>query len=325
MMSDVESLPWIEKYSANSLNEIYGNHLIIDRLRNMRDNNNLTNIILIGPSGVGKTKCIECLAKDLLPENYDEALLQLSGSEERGINSIRFNLKSFAQKKVVLPKNQYKIIILDEADSINVSSQQALRRIIENYSYNTRFIFICNDISKIIEALQSRCTMYKMNKLEKEDIVNMLEKICLKEHIDYTKESLQYIYKHTNGDMRQAINYLESIYYCYKNIKLCNIKNILCCNDDTIVKNIFKSCLKDDIKEACKLINELLKNGYSDGDIVNLLFNYLKNDEKSFDNNKIDNMLNLALRYIKLNEGYTNKIFLYGLMANFCNSKITQK
>ena len=319
MLND-ENLPWIEKYEPNSLQDILGNNLIIERLKNMKVKNNLSNIILIGPSGIGKTKCIECLAKDLLQENYDEAVLKLDGSEDRGINTIRCNLKSFAQKKVILPENRYKLVILDEADSINVSSQQALRRIIENYSHNTRFIFICNDISKIIEAIQSRSTMYKMNKLEKRDIVSMIEKICIEEKIYYTNDSLEYIYKHSNGDMRQAINNLENIYYCYNNIKLCNVKNLLCCNEYDLIKNIFKRCSEGNIREACKLIDDLLKNGYSDGDIVNLLFNHLKNNEKTFDERKINNILKLSLKYIKLNEGYTNKIFLYGLMSNFCNS-----
>lgn len=317
-MSYIDNLPWIEKYVPNNLDEIYGNNLIIERLKNMKLNNNLSNIILIGPPGIGKTKCIECLAKDLLQENYNEAVLKLDGAEDRGINTVRCNLKSFAKKKVILPENRYKLVILDEADSINVSSQQALRRIIENYSHNTRFIFICNDISKIIEALQSRTTMYKMNKLEKKDIVSMIEKICLEEKINYTNDSLEYIYKNSNGDMRQAVNNLENIYYCYNNIKLCNVKNLLCCNEYNLIKNIFKKCSENNIREACKIIDDLLKNGYSDGDIVHLMFNYLKNDEKSLDEKKIDNILKLSLRYIKLNEGYTNKIFLYGLMSNFC-------
>ena len=136
---------------------------------------------------------------------------------------------------------------------------------------------------------------------------------------------LEHIFKHSNGDMRQAINNLENIYYCYNNIKLCNVKNMLCCNESILIKNIFKKCLESDIREACKLVDNLLKNGYSDGDIVNLLFNYLKNDEKMLDDRKIDNILKLSLKYIKLNEGYTNKIFLYGLMANFCNSITSQK
>lgn len=319
-MSDIKNLLWIEKYVPISLDDIYGNRSIIERLKNMKVNNNLSNLILVGPSGIGKSKCIECLAKDLLQENYNEAILLLDGSDDRGINTIRSNLKSFAQKKVILPENHYKLVVLDEADSINVSSQQALRRIIENYSYNTRFIFICNDISNIIEAIQSRSTMYKMNKLEKQDVVSILEKICLNEDVEYTKDSLECIYKYTNGDMRQAINNLEIIYYCYNNIKLSNVKNMLGCNEDTIIKTIFKRCSEDNIREACKLIDELLKNGYSDGDIVNLLFNYLKNDEKNINDKKIDNILKLSLKYIKLNEGYTNKIFLYGLMSNFCNN-----
>ena len=141
-MSNDNDVPWIEKYNPKELSDIYGNNNIIERLKNMLLNNNLSNLIISGPSGTGKSCSIKCLVKESLGDSISEGLLELNGSDDRGINVIRVLIKSFAQKKLLLEQGKYKIIILDESDSITVGSQQALRRIIENYSKITRFIFM---------------------------------------------------------------------------------------------------------------------------------------------------------------------------------------
>ena len=170
-MNNDNDVPWIEKYNPKKLSDIYGNTNIISRLENMLANNNLSNLIISGPSGTGKSCSIKCLVQQALGDSISDGLLELNGSDDRGINVIRVSIKSFAQKKLLLGEGKYKIIILDESDSITVGSQQALRRIIENYSKTTRFIFICNHLNKIIEPIQSRCTMLEFEKLHQKDIL----------------------------------------------------------------------------------------------------------------------------------------------------------
>ena len=88
----------------------------------------------------------------------------------RGINVVRDKIKRFAQQKIPLPEGRHKIIILDEADSMTSSAQGSMRVTISDYSNTTRFVLACNDSSKIIEAIQSRCTVLRFGKLSSDDI-----------------------------------------------------------------------------------------------------------------------------------------------------------
>ena len=110
-----------------------------------------------GTPGIGKTTSILCLAHAMLGPAYKEAVLELNASDERGIDVVRNKIKTFAQKKVTLAPGKHKIIILDEADSMTSGAQQALRRTMEIFSNTTRFALACNQSSKIIEPIQSRC------------------------------------------------------------------------------------------------------------------------------------------------------------------------
>ncbi|MES1919406.1 Subunit of heteropentameric Replication factor C (RF-C) [Bonamia ostreae] len=124
-------LPWLEKYRPKNLNQIVGNDLVIDRLKSIAETGNMTNLLLSGPPGIGKTTTIICLAKKLLGSDYKKAVLELNASDERGIDVVRNKVKNFAKTKVGLPKGRHKLIILDEADNITSSAQNALRRTME--------------------------------------------------------------------------------------------------------------------------------------------------------------------------------------------------
>jgi replication factor C subunit 2/4 len=90
----------------------------------------------------------------------------------------------FAQKKVTLPFGRQKIIILDEADSMTASAQQALRRTMEIYSGTTRFALACNTSSKIIEPIQSRCAMLRYTRLSDKQLLRRMLEICEAENVD---------------------------------------------------------------------------------------------------------------------------------------------
>ena len=321
-MSDDNDVPWIEKYNPKRLSDIYGNHNIIERLENMLSNNNLSNLIISGPSGTGKSCSIKCLVKHALGESISDGLLELNGSDDRGINVIRVLIKSFAQKKLLLGEGKYKIIILDESDSITVGSQQALRRIIENYSKTTRFIFICNHLNKIIEPIQSRCTMLEFEKLHQKDIFKMLEKICNCEKIKYTTNGLELISKISYGDMRQAIGNLQNTYYCSNVINKKSIFEICNIPLHFLLKNLVKLCLNSEFTEVCKLLNETFNNGYSTDDIIHTMFYLVRINTMITEIKRIEFIKEISVSGININDGVDGIIPIYSVASRLC--KISQ-
>ena len=145
--------PWVEKHRPEFLHEIVGNSEAVSRLQAIAAVGNLPNIILAGPPGIGKTTSVLCLAREMLGDSYKNAVLELNASDARGIDVVRNKIKMFAQKKVTLPPGRHKLIILDEADSMTSSAQQALRRTMEIFSNTTRFALACNNSTKIIEPI----------------------------------------------------------------------------------------------------------------------------------------------------------------------------
>ena len=173
---------WLEKYRPKLLAEVVGNAQILETLRELSRENNIPNLILSGPPGCAKTTSILALCREILGEHFGEATIELNASDERGLNVVREKIKIFAERMVRLPPGKHKVVILDEADSLTSSAQQALRMIISNYSSTTRFVFSCNTSSKIIEPIQSRCGMLRFSKLKDEDILKFLLRIVDEEN-----------------------------------------------------------------------------------------------------------------------------------------------
>ena len=135
--------------------------------------------------------------------------LELNASDARGINVVRNEIKEFAGTKQLFSKG-VKLIILDEADAMTSDAQFALRRVIEKYTKNARFCLICNYVSKIIPALQSRCTRFRFAPLLPEQIQQRLIDIAAKEHVPLTDSGVAAILDLSNGDMRRVLNLLQS-------------------------------------------------------------------------------------------------------------------
>ncbi|PIO71893.1 replication factor C small subunit domain protein, partial [Teladorsagia circumcincta] len=151
-MSKNDSIPWVEKYRPQKLEEIVGNEEIVQSLGFFVEKGNPPHFIMSGPPGCGKTTAIWAMARESLGEYVKNGVLELNASDDRGIDVVRNKIKTFCQTKVTLPPKRQKLIILDEADSMTEGAQQALRRIMENYSETTRFALACNQSDKIIGA-----------------------------------------------------------------------------------------------------------------------------------------------------------------------------
>lgn len=177
-------------------------------------------MLFYGPPGTGKTSTVLALAKELYgPELMKSRVLELNASDERGISIVREKVKDFARMQLTNPppgyKSKYpcppfKIIILDEADSMTQDAQSALRRTMETYSKITRFCLICNYVTRIIDPLASRCSKFRFKSLDQSNAKARLREIAEKEGVPVENDALDALIKCSEGDLRKAITFLQS-------------------------------------------------------------------------------------------------------------------
>ncbi|KAK8126237.1 replication factor C [Apiospora kogelbergensis] len=212
--------PWVEKYRPKTLNDVTAQDHTVNVLQRTLQASNLPHMLFYGPPGTGKTSTILALAKELYgPEMIKSRVLELNASDERGISIVREKVKDFARMQLTNPppgyKSRYpcppfKIIILDEADSMTQDAQSALRRTMETYSKITRFCLICNYVTRIIDPLASRCSKFRFKSLDQGNAKRRLEEIAEKEGVGLEDGAVDALIKCSDGDLRKAITYLQS-------------------------------------------------------------------------------------------------------------------
>ncbi|MEM2918351.1 MAG: replication factor C small subunit [Candidatus Altiarchaeota archaeon] len=258
-------LPWTEKYRPQRLKEIVGQEAIVERLEAYVKEKSLPHLLFAGPAGSGKTTAAICIAKELFHDiRYD--FLELNASDERGIEVVRGKIKDFARTKPLA--GDFKIIFLDEADALTPEAQNALRRTMESYSQTTRFILSCNYSSKIIEPIQSRCAIFRFKKIPKEAIEKRLKEILEKEKVHFTDEGIDAIVYISEGDMRVAINLLQSAAALGK-VDEKNVYAIASQAHPQDIQTLINLALEGKFLDARNLLDRLiLKYGMSGEDIL---------------------------------------------------------
>ncbi|OCB87897.1 P-loop containing nucleoside triphosphate hydrolase protein [Sanghuangporus baumii] len=310
-------LPWVEKYRPKTLDEIVGNSETIERLKVIARDGNCPHIIISGLPGIGKTTSIHCLAHQLLGDAYKEGVLELNASDERGIDVVRNKIKAFAQKKVTLPPGRHKIVILDEADSMTAGAQQALRRTMEIYSNTTRFALACNMSNKIIEPIQSRCAILRYAKLRDQEILKRLLEICEMEKVQYNDDGLTALIFTSEGDMRQAINNLQSTQSGFGFVSGDNVFKVCDQPHPILVQAMLRSCLKGDVNSAMEKLTELWDQGYSAVDIVVTIFRVVKTFDELPEYTKLEYIKEIGFTHMRVLEGVVGHHIILRLILAF--------
>lgn len=209
--------PWVEKYRPKSVKDVVHHERLKQVLKGAEKTGDLPHLLFHGPPGTGKTSTILALSRTLFGEaNLKERVLELNASDERGLDVVRDKIKTFSKVSLSSHENcpSFKLVILDEADTMTADAQSALRRTMETHSVMTRFCLVCNYVSKIIAPLASRCAKFRFSTLTSESMKGRLLYICEREHIIFqrcSRDVLDAIFKSSRGDMRSAVNLLQAV------------------------------------------------------------------------------------------------------------------
>ena len=208
----VEDLMWVEKYRPSKLSDMVDQAAIKERLESLlQKKGQLPHLLFAGPPGSGKTTTALILAKQILGERWSDYTLSLNASDERGIETVRQRIKTFARFADRAEGVPFRLVLLDEADETTSDAQTALRRIMEENAEHTRFVLICNYSTGIIEPLQSRCAIFRFQRYDEASVVEQLKSIARKEKLKHAGDAVFLaIFEATQGDLRQAINLMQA-------------------------------------------------------------------------------------------------------------------
>ena len=331
------------KYFPKNFDQFIGNDKAVQMVKNFLKDYNIPNIILVGDHGIGKNTLCSLLLREYFGEDYEYFSFNIYGSINRGKDIITeysekkkkvdssesTNISSFINKTLRLPENKCRIIVIYDFDCMTESAQLVLKAIIEEKSHRVRFIFICNDISNISDALQSRATPIQMFKLNKEDVRKRLKEIVEIENSTnvYKKyvsdEIYDIIYLLTEGDLKCAINYLQ-IYMNSDDVKIenkidnkiliDNFYNIFNITPLYIIKNMIMS---KNILKSCKDLKMLLDNGFNSQDILDMILKLLKSNENIINENikiiHLNTLIDVSKKYIHS----PSHIHLFNMVCKF--------
>ena len=305
---------WTEKYRPKKFEEIRGQKEIVGRVKKLVKSGNMPHLLFAGPAGVGKTTLALVIAHELYGSSWRDNFLELNASDERGIDVIRDKVKNFARTKAI-GNVPFKIIYLDEADALTRDAQQALRRIMENYTATCRFILACNYSSKIIEPIQSRCTVFRFKPLPREELVDLLAKIAKNEGLTIDKKALEALFIVSEGDARKAINILQGCSVEGKNITEKIVYKVAGYARPEEILEVLKLALKGEFEKARKLLlDTMLQYGLAGIDVVKQLQRFTLKLETD-DHKKLEIIHQCGEAEFRIVEGSDEFIQLEALLA----------
>ncbi|XP_031372325.1 replication factor C subunit 3 [Punica granatum] len=320
---DSKATPWVEKYRPQSLADVAAHRDIVDTIDRLTSEKRLPHLLLYGPPGTGKTSTILAVARKLYGAQYHNMILELNASDDRGIDVVRQQIQDFAstQSFSFSGKSSVKLVLLDEADAMTKDAQFALRRVIEKYTKNTRFALICNHVNKIIPALQSRCTRFRFAPLDWLHVTDRLKHVIAAEGLDVTEGGLEAHVRLSNGDMRKALNILQSTHMASQQI---TEEAVYLCTGNPLPKDIEQIAywlLNESFATSYKRISEMkTRKGLALVDIIREVTMFVFKIKMPSDV-RINLINGLADIEYRLSFGCNDKLQLGSLISSFTDAR----
>lgn len=274
-------LPWVERYRPQTLDDLVGQEDAQAALRSCIESSEVPHLIVYGPPGSGKTSSLLCLARHLLGDQFREAIMVLNASIDRRLTDVRDRVRQFARARSVVAEERSvkKLCILDEVDSMTVPAQEALRRVMEDNQHMVRFALACNDVTRIIEPLQSRCLVFPFHRLRDDAVLARLMQIVQAESVPFTRRGMEALVFSANGDLRHGINILQGIATTYGSVTEPNVLGVAGLPPPRILADILECCLRGELAASLSQLHALhRRDGYSVADIVQTLQQIVMND-----------------------------------------------
>lgn len=344
-MADREgSQLWVEKYRPRKITDVTHQDQVVSTLQRAvtesAGRGELPHLLFYGPPGTGKTSTALALVRDLFGvQNLRARVLELNASDERGIKVVRDKIKTFAQTTVSnpvpakhgdtrkYPCPAFKVVILDEADAITIDAQTALRRTMEAHSKVTRFILICNYISRIIGPLTSRCAKFRFNSIPMHAMMGHLKGIAKREGVDIADDTLRSLIETSEGDLRKAINTMQSAHRMHSMTKgsldMDMISAVACLIPPRVLDMFDEKTAEVGLtnSEVRKVVDEIVMDGYSVSQLLSQYGDRLLKDDGCDGIRDMNDLQRSAVAVILadaekgLNDGCDEKLQLYNVAS----------
>jgi len=316
-------LPWIEKYRPKGVNDVCAQEEVVAMLKAVLiEGKELPNMLFYGPPGTGKTSTILAMARDMFGNLMEERVCELNASDERGIKVVREKVKNFAMTTANSQRADgkkcpnFKLIILDEADSMTKSAQEALRRTMEVYSKSTRFCLLCNYVSRIIDPITSRTAKFRFRLLPKEIQYNQIRNIKEAENVQISENAVEELISVAAGDMRRAVNFLQSLHRLHEDeITPDDVRDVAILCPPAKIEEVIREARNKSYDNMLSKVHALLQDGYPAGQFMHQLQDAVIADDAIEDFQKVNIINQIGKADHALTDGADEKVQILAIVS----------